>query len=187
MILQKVGHQISCLGVCYANDPKKGGYMTPAPALDLTTSLPIDLPPYSNAEKSPLYIVLRRWGLAECLICPKINKEYPISIFPNIFYSEIALTNKHMWKCLATNQFSHTKNNECCFNTQLCPRTEPAIQIMAWWDNLVQVPNEGQTAAYLGKLEIALVVGLGVHIGEKIGIIPGSDSTHSGGHRPNKF
>ena len=39
MILQGVGHQISCLGVCYANDPKKGGYTTPAPALDLTTSL----------------------------------------------------------------------------------------------------------------------------------------------------
>ena len=39
MILQGVGHPISCLGVCYANDPKKGGYMTPAPALDLTTSL----------------------------------------------------------------------------------------------------------------------------------------------------
>ena len=39
MILQGVGHQISCLGVCYANDPEKGGYTTPAPALDLTTSL----------------------------------------------------------------------------------------------------------------------------------------------------
>ena len=39
MILQGVGHPISCLGVCYANDPQKGGYMTPAPALDLTTSL----------------------------------------------------------------------------------------------------------------------------------------------------
>ena len=39
MILQGVGHPISCLGVCYANDPKKGGYMTPAPVLDLTTSL----------------------------------------------------------------------------------------------------------------------------------------------------
>ena len=25
MSLQGVGHQISCLGVCYANDPKKGG------------------------------------------------------------------------------------------------------------------------------------------------------------------
>ena len=45
MILQKVGHQISCLGVCYANDPKKGGYTTPAPALDLTTSLRGDLLP----------------------------------------------------------------------------------------------------------------------------------------------
>ena len=43
MILQGVGHQISCLGVCYANDPKKGGYTTPAPALDLTTSLRGDL------------------------------------------------------------------------------------------------------------------------------------------------
>ena len=39
MILQGVGHPISWLGVCYANDPKKGGYTTPAPALDLTTSL----------------------------------------------------------------------------------------------------------------------------------------------------
>ena len=43
MILQRVGHPISCLGVCYANDPQKGGYMTPAPALDLTTSLRGDL------------------------------------------------------------------------------------------------------------------------------------------------
>ena len=39
MILQGVGHPISCLGVCYTNDPKKGGYTTPTPALDLTTSL----------------------------------------------------------------------------------------------------------------------------------------------------
>ena len=43
MILQGVGHPISCLGVCYANDPKKGGYMTPTSALDLTTSLRGDL------------------------------------------------------------------------------------------------------------------------------------------------
>ena len=39
MILQGVRHQILCLGVCYANDPQKGGYTTPAPALDLTTFL----------------------------------------------------------------------------------------------------------------------------------------------------
>ena len=39
MILQGVGHQISCLGVCYANGPQKGGYTTPTCALDLTTSL----------------------------------------------------------------------------------------------------------------------------------------------------
>ena len=44
MILQGVGHQISCIGVCYANDPKKGGYTMPAPALDLTTSLRSDFP-----------------------------------------------------------------------------------------------------------------------------------------------
>ena len=43
MILQGVGHPISCLGVCYANDPKKGGYTPLAPALDLTTSLRGDL------------------------------------------------------------------------------------------------------------------------------------------------
>ena len=39
MILQGVKHQKPCIGVCYANDPKKGGYTTLAPALDLTTSL----------------------------------------------------------------------------------------------------------------------------------------------------
>ena len=54
MILQGVGHPISCLGVCYANDPKKGGYMTPAPALDLTTSLRGDFPnEFSPAKSSP--------------------------------------------------------------------------------------------------------------------------------------
>ena len=52
MILQGVGHQISCLGVCYANDPKKGGYMTPAPALDLTTSLRGDF----RAPSAPPYL-----------------------------------------------------------------------------------------------------------------------------------
>ena len=37
MILQGVGHPVPYLGVSYANDPKKGGYMAYAPALDLTT------------------------------------------------------------------------------------------------------------------------------------------------------
>ena len=37
MILQGVGHPVPYLGVWYANDPKKGGYMAYAPALDLTT------------------------------------------------------------------------------------------------------------------------------------------------------
>ena len=41
--LQGVGHPISCLGVCYVNDPPKGGYTTHAPVLDLTTSLRGDL------------------------------------------------------------------------------------------------------------------------------------------------
>ena len=56
MILQGVGHPISCLGVCYANDPKKGGYMTPTPALDLTTSLRGDLVqriPFLHQELAP--------------------------------------------------------------------------------------------------------------------------------------
>ena len=39
MILQGVGRQKPYVGVSYANDPKKGGYTTPAHALDLTTSL----------------------------------------------------------------------------------------------------------------------------------------------------
>ena len=61
MILQGVGHQISCLGVCYANDPpKRGGYTTPAPALDLTTSLrgdfhvPLNSLPSVKTAKSSL-------------------------------------------------------------------------------------------------------------------------------------
>ena len=37
MILQGVGHPVPYLGVLYANDPKKGGYMAYAPALDPTT------------------------------------------------------------------------------------------------------------------------------------------------------
>ena len=51
MILQGVGHPISCLGVCYANDPKKGGYMTPVPALDLTTSLRGDSIAFGSAPR----------------------------------------------------------------------------------------------------------------------------------------
>ena len=62
MILQGVRHPISCLGVCYANDPKKGGYMTPAPALDLTTSLRGDFlnflhgGPTTNGPHPPSYL-----------------------------------------------------------------------------------------------------------------------------------
>ena len=37
MILQGVRHLVPYLGVSYANDPKKGGYMAYTPALDLTT------------------------------------------------------------------------------------------------------------------------------------------------------
>ena len=37
MILQGVGHAVPYLGVWYANDLKKGGYMAYAPVLDLTT------------------------------------------------------------------------------------------------------------------------------------------------------
>ena len=39
MILHGVRRLIPYLGVCSANDPKKVGYITPAPMLDLTTSL----------------------------------------------------------------------------------------------------------------------------------------------------
>ena len=53
MILQGVGHPISCLGVCYANDPKKGGYTTPAPALGLTTSLEVILGDHNSKIGTP--------------------------------------------------------------------------------------------------------------------------------------
>ena len=44
MILQGVGHPVPYLGVWYANDPKKGGYMAYAPALDLTTLFEVIFP-----------------------------------------------------------------------------------------------------------------------------------------------
>ena len=62
MILQGVGHPISCLGVCYANDPQKGGYTTPAPALDLTTSLRGDSAPLA-LTLSPKISHRRKTGL----------------------------------------------------------------------------------------------------------------------------
>jgi hypothetical protein len=56
MILQGVGHPMSCL--CYANDPQKGGYTTYVPALDPTASLQGDstackqtAPPNSTVKK----------------------------------------------------------------------------------------------------------------------------------------
>ena len=60
MILQGVG-QISCLGLCYANDPKKGGYTTPAPALDLTTSLQGDFSAF-GANPFPQNLKLEKDG-----------------------------------------------------------------------------------------------------------------------------
>ena len=54
MILQGVRRQKPYLGVCCANDSKKGGgYTTPTPALDLTTSLRGDLRPISGTQ--PLF------------------------------------------------------------------------------------------------------------------------------------
>ena len=44
MILQGVRRQNPYIGVCYAKEPKKGGYTMLAPALDLSTSLQGDLP-----------------------------------------------------------------------------------------------------------------------------------------------
>ena len=48
MILQGVGHPVPYLGVWYANDPKKGGYMAYAPALDLTTLFEVISENWSN-------------------------------------------------------------------------------------------------------------------------------------------
>ena len=52
MILQGVGHLVPYLGVSYANDPKKGGYMAYTPVLDLTTLfeviMPIESVPWQN-------------------------------------------------------------------------------------------------------------------------------------------
>ena len=53
MILQGVKRQKPYNGVCYANDPKKGGYTTLAPALDLTTSLRGDFALRARHSLSP--------------------------------------------------------------------------------------------------------------------------------------
>ena len=59
MILQGVGHPVEYLGVWYANDPKKGGYMAYAPVLDLTTLFEVifllmvpDVSPFPQASAS---------------------------------------------------------------------------------------------------------------------------------------
>ena len=67
MILQGVGHQISCHGVCYVNDPKKGGYTTPAPALDLTTSLRGDSSPDPYMVCDEMYVSVSQWSSGICL------------------------------------------------------------------------------------------------------------------------
>ena len=51
MILQGVRHLVPYLGVLYANDPKKGGYMVYAPALDLTTLFEVILPQTVKGEE----------------------------------------------------------------------------------------------------------------------------------------
>ena len=67
MILQGVGHQISCLGVCYANDPpQKRGYTTPAPALDLTTSLRGDFYTSIAGKNKPNWLL----ELGACFLNP---------------------------------------------------------------------------------------------------------------------
>ena len=50
MILQGVGHPVPYLGVSYANDPQKGGYMAYAPALDLTTLFEVNSAPPINLQ-----------------------------------------------------------------------------------------------------------------------------------------
>ena len=56
IILQKIDHQTSCLGVCCANNPPKkgGGGTTPVPALHLATSFRSDLNKLSCATKQPI-------------------------------------------------------------------------------------------------------------------------------------
>ena len=62
MILQGVGHPVPYLGVLYANDPKKEGYMVYAPVLDLTTLFEVILPHAVCREK-----ILR------CLRCQQLS------------------------------------------------------------------------------------------------------------------
>ena len=51
MTLQGVGHPVPYLGVSYATDPQKEGYMAYAPALDLTTLFEVILVPKGPPRK----------------------------------------------------------------------------------------------------------------------------------------
>ena len=56
MILLRVRHLISCLGVCYVNDPQEGGGdMVSTPGLDLTTSFRRDFPCFKQLSKKSIW------------------------------------------------------------------------------------------------------------------------------------
>ena len=60
MILTGVGHVVSPIGVCYVNDPPKGGTQFP-PALDRTTSYRGDFVHPPLAQSVPFGVC--RWGV----------------------------------------------------------------------------------------------------------------------------
>ena len=62
MILQGVGHPVPYLGVSYANDPQKGGYMAYAPALDLTTLFEVILPSGKPPSLTAVHHLLESLG-----------------------------------------------------------------------------------------------------------------------------
>ena len=65
MILQGVRHLVPYLGVSYANDPKKGGYMAYVPALDLTTLFEVIFQPLrKKGVVWPNYTLCREFSMS---------------------------------------------------------------------------------------------------------------------------
>ena len=95
MILQGVRRQKPCLGVCYTNDPKKGGYTTPVPALDLTTSLRGDL--FQSFEGLPSPHGTPRHRTAPHLTSPKLpSPPLPCPPLPSPRLASPHLTSPHL-------------------------------------------------------------------------------------------
>ena len=124
MILQGVRHPISCLGVCYANDPPKGGYATPVPALDLTTSLRGDFSMFCRSSM-PVRGISSRGIEARSNLAPHLGQVVASRAHcVHTVHAEAGIPTQeylYLTGCTAKQQSPH-ENDETTFNLVLrCP------------------------------------------------------------------